>query len=93
MRQTERADELRLVNGQKSLDSLYLDDELGRDFEVHPVAAFELNAFVADRQGFLTLEAQPAKSELVCQACFVSRLEQSGTEQSMHLDAGTDDHA
>ena len=80
------------MNGQKSLDSFYLDDELGRDFEVHPVAAFELDAFVADRQGFLTLEAQPAKSELVCQAC-LSRLEQSGTEHPMHLDAGTDDHA
>ena len=36
-RWTEIADGPRLVNGQKSLGSPYLDDELGADYEVHPL--------------------------------------------------------
>lgn len=80
-----------MVHRQESLDSLHFDYELILHDKIQAVAALEMNALVAYGKQFFLLEPQAPQGQLMSQASLVGRFEESGAQQSMHFDAGSDD--
>jgi hypothetical protein len=80
-----------LVNGQQPVDRLYFHDQNVVDDEVEAIATFELDPLVLEGDGYLALETKPAQRELMSDALFVRRFQQSGPQVPVHLDASPDD--
>ena len=73
------------------LDALYLDDYGILDDQIGPVANLELDSLVDDGHPWLSSKSQAPVRELEAEAFFVGRLEQSGSQLTVHADGRPDD--
>jgi hypothetical protein len=91
MHELEVGDELGLVDGEQMVHGFDFEDDEAFHHEVEAVAALEGEAFVAQRDGNLSLDAETAQAELTREAALVRRLQKPGSEVAVNLDASADD--
>jgi len=79
------------MNRRQAVDSLELDNHRVRNNQVHAIPTIQPETFVNHRQGPLTDERHSSKLKFVAQTSPISRLQQSWSQLSMHLDRAADD--
>jgi hypothetical protein len=80
------AEKLRAMDVDQLVHGLYLEHDLAHHEQVEPVALFNRDAGIMERQQKLPLEVQPGLTEFVGQAGLVGALEQARPERLVHLD-------
>ena len=90
-RQLEIGDDLRLIDGMKTLRGFDLDDRSPINQQIEPQVAANALSAIKDRHGPLDLRGQMRERQLYQQTVAIDRLEQSWTECAVHRDGATDD--
>lgn len=91
--QLQVGEKLCLMDRREGVNRFDLDQNSVLDHKVHSVSAFQVSLLVDDRQWHLPAECHASQGQLTCEAALVRRLQESGTELSMHLNCRVDDHA
>lgn len=73
------------MDGQELLDRLQFQYDFLLNNQIDLVSAVKLQPLVGKRYINLPLEGQPSKVQFVAEALFVSRLQESRAEMSMHF--------
>ena len=84
-RQLQVGQNLRLVEARQRLDRLDLHNHRIGDDNVKPIAGVQLQAFVENWEGNLTLDRNATKAEFVREALLVSRFKKAGPEGPVNL--------
>jgi hypothetical protein len=90
-REAQVREQLRLIDRRDSFRALELDYNRTLYHQVHPVTAIQANALVLDREIYLARESKLSQGQLMAEAFFISRFEQSGAEGAMNFDRSAND--
>jgi hypothetical protein len=85
------SEELSLVDRENVFDGFQLDDQISLNQEVDAVAAFDTEALVVHGKELLPFERKATQRELVCEALFIGRFEEPGSNDAMNFDARCND--